>query len=80
MELRTTLGEPVYVSAHCLAPHWVFPSDRFVEYESTDESWCRKLGIGSEQWKPAAYKTPMGFVMHPDILAQIPFHQTGVPS
>ncbi len=27
---------------------WHFPEERFVAYESTDEAWCRPLGIGKE--------------------------------
>lgn len=28
--------------------HWVFPPDRFVEYEPKDEVWARVLGFGHE--------------------------------
>lgn len=27
---------------------WEFPQQRFVSYETTDESWCRFFGIGKE--------------------------------
>lgn len=27
---------------------WVFPEDRFWQYEPSDEKWCRQLGIGGE--------------------------------
>lgn len=27
---------------------WQFPTERFVRYESSDESWCRFFGIGKE--------------------------------
>ena len=30
-------------------PQWIFPADRFVEYEPSDEVWCRPLGIGKEE-------------------------------
>lgn len=28
---------------------WVFPKDRFVEYEPKDEVWARALGYGHEE-------------------------------
>lgn len=28
---------------------WVFPVEKFWEYEPSDEAWCRKLGIGHEE-------------------------------
>lgn len=28
---------------------WIFPKDRFVEYEKCDEVWARALGYGYEQ-------------------------------
>jgi hypothetical protein len=28
---------------------WVFPKERFWEYEPSDEKWCRQLGIGHEE-------------------------------
>jgi hypothetical protein len=31
------------------ATHWVFPHDQFVEYEPSDEDWCRYFGIGHEE-------------------------------
>lgn len=27
---------------------WVFPQERFVQYEKSDEDWCRFFGIGHE--------------------------------
>lgn len=27
---------------------WIFPKERFVTYEISDESWCRYFGIGKE--------------------------------
>ena len=31
---------PIYVS------RWEFPKYRFIEYETSDEKWCRYFGIG----------------------------------
>lgn len=27
---------------------WVFPEDQFVEYDASDERWCRYFGFGHE--------------------------------
>lgn len=32
---------------------WVFPKERFVTYEESDEEWCRYFGIGHQQTKQA---------------------------
>lgn len=46
---------------------WVFPKERFVEYEPKDEGWCRKLGIGHEEVRPKPEVVRVGrtLVMHP---------------
>lgn len=48
---------------------WVFPQDRFVEYEPKDEWWCRKYGIGHEVTRPRAEAVQVGdtLVMHPQM-------------
>lgn len=28
---------------------WIFPDDRFVEYDESDEVWARGLGFGHEE-------------------------------
>jgi hypothetical protein len=28
---------------------WVFPNERFITYDKSDESWCRYFGIGRRQ-------------------------------
>jgi hypothetical protein len=59
---------------------WVFPKERFVEYEPKDESWCRYFGFGREEG-PQAYQlvnrcpifgtvTHM-IVAHPTIVAKL---------
>jgi hypothetical protein len=45
-------GTPIHVSEHVVEKVWVFPKDRFVEYEPSDEWWCRKYGFGHEETAP----------------------------
>lgn len=36
---------------------WEFPQDKFVEYDESDEWWCRALGIGREVTRVIAFRT-----------------------
>lgn len=47
----TLAGMPIYTSPH-VPKHperWVFPEERFVEYEESDEDWCRYFGFGHSE-------------------------------
>jgi hypothetical protein len=52
---------------------WVFPQDRFVEYEPKDEWWCRRYGIGHEETRPRAEAVRVGDVLyaHPTTFERI---------
>jgi len=41
---------------------WHFPKDPFVIYESTDEAWCRALGIGYEVEVEGVFEIPRALV------------------
>lgn len=53
---------PIYGNIMCpkYARKWVFPADRFVEYEKKDEAWAIPLGFG--HWEET--KDPVFYVMH----------------
>lgn len=61
----------VDVSQYAMSRRWVFPKHPFFEYEAKDEEWCRKLGIGHEEWAPAAYWFGDRIVMHPDVYKEL---------
>ncbi len=42
------LGRLVNVALTSTRRGWLFPVDRFVEYEPSDEAWARPLGFGQE--------------------------------
>lgn len=52
---------------------WVFPKDRFVEYEPKDEWWCRKYGLGHEEVRPKQEVVRAGdtLYMHPAVWKQM---------
>jgi hypothetical protein len=52
---------------------WVFPKDRFVEYEPKDEWWCRKYGFGHEEVRPKQEVVRVGdtLCMHPAVWKQM---------
>jgi hypothetical protein len=52
---------------------WVFPQDRFVEYEPKDEWWCRKYGFGHEETRPKAEVVRVGDTLygHPTTLERV---------
>jgi hypothetical protein len=58
-------GTPVRVSEHVVEKVWVFPKDRFVEYEPSDEWWCRKYGFGHEEVRPAVMRVGNDLHFHP---------------
>jgi hypothetical protein len=58
-------GTPIHVSEHVVEKVWVFPKDRFVEYEPSDEWWCRKYGFGHEETRPAVYRVGVALHFHP---------------
>lgn len=35
---------------------WVFPYDRFIEYEQSDRWWAEKMGFGHRSTKPVGYQ------------------------
>lgn len=39
----------LYITAIVRRSFWVFPKTRFVEYETRDEVWARRLGFGHEE-------------------------------
>lgn len=71
MVLINFYGVPVHISEHALESVWVFPEDRFVEYEKKDEAWARKLGYGHEELRPGAYMVGTSLLVHPDVWAEI---------
>ncbi len=59
---------PVRVSQYVMSRVWVFPKERFVEYEAKDEEWCRRYGFGHEESVPGCYAVGNVLVMHPKFL------------
>jgi hypothetical protein len=49
--LNSLYGLNIHPSEH-RPKKWIFPKDRFVEYEPKDEWWCRKYGFGHESTDP----------------------------
>lgn len=41
---------------------WQFPKERFVEYEPSDETWCRYFGIGKEVEITETVTIPQAYV------------------
>lgn len=68
-------------SSLAIVPRWIFPKERFFEYEAKDEKWCRLLGIGHEVREPGAilacYDDPIlnrqisTLYIHPEIMKRI---------
>lgn len=44
------------ITFHTRQLKWVFPKEKFVEYEAEDEQWCRYFGIGKEEWVESVVK------------------------
>ena len=65
------VGFEVKVSRYAMAEVWVFPHDRFVEWEKSDEELCKRLGIGHKESKPGVFQLGNLLVVHPDIWDQI---------
>ena len=64
--IGSLLDFPVTVTEHAMARAWVFPVDRFVEYEPEDEWWARKYGLGYEgSAAPACFRVGRLIVIHP---------------
>jgi len=83
MKLR---GVKVILDANCKQNiRWVFPRERFFEWEPKDERLCRLLGIGYEDFDPTcheiredrngvwsgAFGAGHYFVMHPRLWAAL---------
>lgn len=58
-------GMRVHVSELCMSKRWQFPKHRFIEYEQSDEWWCRKYGFGKEVEEPGCYQVGDDLYMHP---------------
>ena len=43
---------------------WKFPSCRFVQFDSRDESWCRRLGVGHESTEIVTTTIPRAVITH----------------
>lgn len=63
---------PVIVTEHALVSKWVFPQDRFIEYEPKDERWCRFFRIRHEVMVPGCYQMDGKLIIHPTLWDQIP--------
>ena len=62
------IGLPYIVSRNALVSIWVFPKDRFIEYERSDEELARRYGFGHEKQVPGCFQVGNMLVMHPDYL------------
>lgn len=58
----------VFVTEYAVEHRWVFPEDRFVEYEPKDEAWARPLGYGREETVPAAFLYMGRWLVHPSLV------------
>lgn len=73
------LGIPIEVSEHAVSRTWVYPTERFWQYEPSKETedWCRYFGIGHERVEPAVFQIRglygVGdvWVVHPTIFAAL---------
>lgn len=65
--VRTSLAVPRY------ARRWEFPSDRFVEYEESDEVWAKRIGFGRyvDTNEPGIYLLFGAIYVHPDSLKDL---------
>lgn len=61
----------IIVSDHAIVSRWVFPQKRFVEYEPSDERWCRYFGIGHEVREPGCIRVGGRMYVHPEIWQRI---------
>jgi hypothetical protein len=51
---------------------WIFPKERFFEWEPKDEWFCKKYGIGhAGPVEPACYQVGNTLVMHPTIYKEL---------
>jgi hypothetical protein len=68
--VNTLYGLNVVTDQNMVEKVWVFPQDKFVEYEPKDEWWCRKYGFGHEETRPQQQVVRVGdtLVMHPATL------------
>lgn len=64
-------GMRVVASDLAMSKVWVFPFDRFVIYEASDEPWCRQLGIGHEETRPGAFMVGGTCYMHPTLIQKM---------
>lgn len=66
------LGIEVYVSELAVNRSWIFPKERFLEYDKSDEWWCRKYGVGHEgPAEPAIFKVGNMMLVHPKIYDEL---------
>ena len=67
----TICGMPIVEDSNLFHREWVFPKERYVEYEPKDESWCRCFGFGKERIVPECYRIGNTWLMHPILADQL---------
>ena len=66
--MNDLFGMSVIVDENAVEIPWIFPTDPFVEYESSDEWWARKYRFGKGgKAKPCAYQIGRQLIVHPVI-------------
>lgn len=56
------------LSIHRSRPVWVFPKERFFEWEPKDEPFCRAYGVGHEEARQERLEFPAAVVTDFNIL------------
>lgn len=65
-------GVPIYVNDLIVSRDWIFPVEKYFEWEEKDKATCIKLGIG--HWgpsKPAAIMVGGALHVHPAVWKQM---------
>lgn len=68
---RTLYGFKIIESVYLTEKVWVFPKERFFEWEPKDEAMCRRLGIGHEVERGMCYRVGDTLVAHPSVVREM---------
>lgn len=71
MVKKMLFGVKIVVDKSAFEKEWVFPKEKFVEFEKSDEWWCRKYGVGKEIIKPLCYFVGNYCIVHPLLYDEI---------
>jgi hypothetical protein len=59
-----SLGVKIFKSDFAIVERWIPPFHPFIEYEASDEKWCRYFGIGEVVREPGIIKVQVPSIMN----------------